>query len=816
MNTHKSRNKLLAIATTLLLIASMTLAVIPLTTANVTDLDLDYYSGNVGDTITVTGTVTNPGATVSIYWNSISSANRLNSTQLSGSILDFSIEITIPTAPAGYHAIIAVEEIGSTGGSSAGSDAVDFLIEPKITLTPNKGVARDIITVTGTGFSPGSTTNTIDLYFDGDPISTTPSTIRADATGSFTATFAVPTLLSDGLYYVEAESTGTGDYAYAEFTIGPVITLTPKEGPAGIIVTVNGRGFNPSTLADIVFENSTYSKIVKEDVTVNSAGRFTTTIVIPSGAIGDYTVTATDDGAPTKSSDETFHITAATSITVVPAISEPTSTVTVIGRNFARVAGTKVNLNLDGYDYGDFAVDANGSFEVDIVIPQIQLEYHDLTAIDTSELTATTKLGVAAPIAVASPASNLESGQTITVRGLGFDVLGDPFVANITINGILVAEGINPGQLVTGVLVIVPALPVGAATVKITTDIVDLTAQTTITIAKSTTVIVTPQNVLRDTDVAISGIYFTATPTLVNVTIVNVSNSSISWTNIPATTNATGGFTIDWHVPILHGRVNVPTGDYTVIATDANGLTASTTLKIVALDVKVTTGANVYAQGAIGSFQLSSTAQPDGEIAIYDTDGFLYSIITINSYSWVYNARTFRYTYPISGFGLIMGTMFQLSNDAKLGSWTWDATFNDAGEDIIFANTFEVIDATVAAQGPPGPQGEPGPQGAAGATGEPGPKGDTGDRGATGASGSGSGSTGATGPAGAQGPQGPQGVQGPKGDTGPQGPVGPSDYEGTDEAIATTANAGIIIAIIALIIGVLVGFLVYTLRRKVA
>ncbi|MDR0373548.1 MAG: collagen-like protein [Nitrososphaerota archaeon] len=809
MNTHKSRNKLLATTTTVLLVATMLLATIPLTTAAITVTGPP--SGNVGEIITLTGVVDNPGAIVSIYWNSISTANRLNSTQLTGSSTIYNIDVTIPTAPCGPHALIAVEEIGSTGGSSAGSVALPFSIEPKITLTPNKGVAGDIITVTGTGFAPGSTTNTIGITFAGTAISTMPSTVRADATGSFTATFTVPNS-PDGPYTVVAEAAVTGESADAVFTIGPVITLSPNEGPAGIIVTVSGRGFNPDTLAVIVFANTTgtvYTKIVKTDVAVNSAGRFTTTIVIPSAAIGDYTVTVTDNGAPTKSSSEKFHISARTSITVVPAICEPTSTVTVIGRNFARVPGTKVNLMLGAYDYGDFAVDANGSFEVQITIPQIQLAYHTLSAIDTSELSAKTQLGVAAPIAVASPSSNLESGQTITVRGLGFNDLGVSFTANITINGILVASGINPGVLAAGVPVIVPALPVGTAIVKITTNIPDLAAQTTITIAKSTTVIVTPQNALRDTDITIAGLYFTAGTTSVNITIVNVANNNITWLNIPATTNATGGFTTLWHVPILHGTVNVPVGDYTVIVTDANGLTARTSLKIVALDVKVTTGATKYAQGSIGSFQLSSTAQPDGMITIYDSDGDLFNMFLINGNRWIYSTSSGRYTYPSSGFGLLSGTMFQLSHDAKLGSWTWDATFNDAGEDITFSGMFEVISTTVGSQGPKGDTGDTGPKGD---TGSQGPKGDTGDRGVTGSSGS-SGSTGSTG---ATGPAGPQGQSGQTGLQGERGPAGPAGSDAQVEDTAVQASAALIIGVIALIIGAVAAFLAITLRQKFA
>ncbi|MDR0460483.1 MAG: hypothetical protein LBH62_03465, partial [Nitrososphaerota archaeon] len=184
--------------------------------------------------------------------------------------------------------------------------------------------------------------------------------------------------------------------------------------------------------------------------------------------------------------------------------------------------------------------------------------------------------------------------------------------------------------------------------------------------------------------------------------------------------------------------------------------------------------------------------------------------IYLTQTGWSFDANKGMYVYPVigsgSGSGLVVGTTFDITDDAKLGNWTWTANVIDAGKTIIFEGKFEVV---VKSSGGPGGNGnglgEQEVRDIATEVAKSISKGDKGDKGDTGSSGS-SGSSGATGPAGSKGADGATGAAGKDGKDG-------IDGEDSSSGWATTAA---VIAIVALIVGAIAAFLAITLRRKIA
>lgn len=114
----------------------------------------------------------------------------------------------------------------------------------------------------------------------------------------------------------------------------PITTLavghfSPRRGPVGTQVTINGTGFNPAPASNIVRFNGTQATVVSATQT------HLVTIVPASAASGPISV---EVGAASATSREPFGVTAAgegPSIAVVlPNLSLPGNTITIVGANF--------------------------------------------------------------------------------------------------------------------------------------------------------------------------------------------------------------------------------------------------------------------------------------------------------------------------------------------------------------------------------------------------------------------------------------------------------------------------------------------------
>ncbi len=183
-----------------------------------------------------------------------------------------------------------------------------FLVTtPSITVSPTSGSIGTSVTVTGSNFVDNSNIN---INFDGNPTVTNPSSIVADASGSFSATFIFSYNDTAGIKQISA-SDGFNS-AFANFAVKPSITLNPSNGPIGSLVNVTGSGFAATQPVTITFAGATVVTI-PANPTTDSFGFFSASFTIPTGqTAGGKNVNASD--TTLNSATSTFAITPSISL----------------------------------------------------------------------------------------------------------------------------------------------------------------------------------------------------------------------------------------------------------------------------------------------------------------------------------------------------------------------------------------------------------------------------------------------------------------------------------------------------------------------
>lgn len=163
-------------------------------------------TGNVGKSVTITGTGFLPSATITLAYDgaTVSSAT-------SNSTGGFSAAFDIPASPAGANTINATD-----GTDSA---TATFTVTPSISISPKTDAGKNSITVqvTGTGYAANSQ---ITISFNGINQTTTTSPVMTGGTGSFTASFVVPATTPAGSYTVQAtDALGNSDSSPPTFKV---------------------------------------------------------------------------------------------------------------------------------------------------------------------------------------------------------------------------------------------------------------------------------------------------------------------------------------------------------------------------------------------------------------------------------------------------------------------------------------------------------------------------------------------------------------------------------------------------------------------
>ncbi len=286
------------------------------------------------------------------------------------------VTIGAPPLPGGSY------EVWASGSTTSANDSGTELltIVPGLHMSPESGPPGTRVNVTGRGFGAGQ--RDIRISFNGTPVALV---VAADDTGGFATAFEVPDSPS-GLHFVgHSGSTvimesGPG----SGFQVTPGVSLERVTGPPGVDLQIHGSGFPTNDPGiTISFDGSP----LKEGITADADGSFTTSVEVPHSTAGVHKVSAIASGlGGLTSSLEDFEITPA--LILEPEFGSVRDTLQVTGLGFSPQSQISI-------DYGDGILDTAsvtdtlGTFESSIVIPASGSGEHLIVATDEENIDAT-------------------------------------------------------------------------------------------------------------------------------------------------------------------------------------------------------------------------------------------------------------------------------------------------------------------------------------------------------------------------------------------------------------------------------------------
>jgi hypothetical protein len=439
------------------------------------------------------------------------------------------------------------------------------------------------------------------------------------------ASWAVPVVLVLAAVVVAGASPGastspaSGAPSHFEtFTGGPVIVVTPTQGPSNGTLTVDGSGFTASGLANVTFAGVTIDptggsdcSYLGSDITVDSSGDFSCTFLVPSVPTiptdpGSYNVTGNIEIPFTESNSVVFNVTVP-AITVVPLQGPAGSTFTVTGVNFS--VGSLANVTFAGTPLvptggsdcsftapnPNITTDASGGFNCTFAA---LAEPTGLAYSITAEDLSSASFSNSESFSETSPAISVVPGQgpkgaAVTVSGTGFSVSEalaslefDSVPISICSTGSLTTD--SSGAFSCGLSV--PAGTSGDSVVA--TDAGGATATGFFNVTTPALTVAPSQGPIGSS-VVVKGTGFSVSTPLASLSFDSVTISSCSTGSL--TTNGTGGFSCKFAVP-------PGTSGTTVRAYDAGGQSAVqsftvTTPAITATPVQGPQGATVTVAG---------------------------------------------------------------------------------------------------------------------------------------------------------------------------------------------------------------------------
>jgi len=644
----------------------------------VTPGDVDY-----GDVLTVIGSGVTAGSEIIAYWDYATGTgiHPLNNTEGNpdGS---FDIEVKVPSDVVGNH-YLWVKDVATAATVRHGP----ITMVPKITLSPSSGLENDDITIKGYGFADDSEITFIYELKD-ERLSDDTGTDETDDLGYFEYTFEVDTDL-DEEYLVTAEDE-KGNDAEATFKLGAAITIDPVEGPTGIKVKVEGRGWangDIMTFRDKANHDTEIEVVDAKEIKVGSSGTFNAELVIPKlGNEGDYDIEAYGNISKATSSDA-FELLGLPEIVVTPTYGTPGSTITVKGYNFTQIAGTEVEILLLTPGTENLVIaetDSNGNFEDTFISPAVTFTTYDVEATDDYGLFATDPFKVGLIALIINPVYG-QAGTKLSITGIGFA----PGDYNVTFGTILYEEygDVSGGDAISDTFY-VPNVLTGIYDITISdTDENEMTVEFRVTAV--TEVTLDPAMAPNDYNVTIEGINF-ADKDLEDVDFV-LYNATDEWDmdvwqdtdgTDRVETCADGNFTAWWEVL---DEDTLSLGDYTINVTSYDDFIVQIPFSVVEAQVSVAPRKALFDRGDTIQFNVKNDFDfPESYMKIWDPDDNLYWE-TVEFLDWVKSGDLYTVPYYLQTSG---GNPMELSQDAPLGPWFW--VFYEKGTTQLTNGTFEV------------------------------------------------------------------------------------------------------------------------------
>jgi hypothetical protein len=570
------------LAAVLLLVSGL----VPYHAANATggapEIAIAPSSGAVGDYVKVNGLWFVPFTTVTLTYDGTLVGNA--TTDQDGG---FAALFVVPQSAIGSHSVDASD-------SSDDSASATFQVVPaSINVVPTSGpLEGNLVKVSGNGFAQFSN---VTVSFDGTPM----TTATTDGLGQFGAVFTVPPTSPGGHTILAADTSGNS--ATATFTAVPsTIVLSPKFGPVGTSVTVQGEGFAQLSTVTVTFSGATVAT-----ATTGPAGAFAAEFDVPASTLGPQPVQVVDTAS--NSASAFFIVTpggasggsttsGGGSITVRPAQGGVGYSLVVNGSGFAQFS--PVTVTFDGATVASATTDGSGMFIAAMVVPSSSVGAHVIGANDSNGDSATTPFTVV-PVVVSLTPSQGPAGDSVIMMGSGFAQFS---LVTVTFDGATMAQVTTKG---TGdfraLFTVPPSSSLGPHTV-VATDSSGTSASTTFDVQASS-IVLDPSSGPAGSSVVVQGQSVAQFSTVT----ITFDDSVVS----TATTDAFGRFEASFLVPPSS------VGPHTVKATDsspaANSATAtfnvllSTSTTMSCSPSSVITGAETECVGTVSGSSPTGT-----------------------------------------------------------------------------------------------------------------------------------------------------------------------------------------------------------------
>ena len=281
---------------------------------------------------------------------------------------------------------------------------------PFIELSAKSGLPETDIIVYGQDFTAGKL---VDIYYDGDLVATG----RASSNGAFTIMITIPEGCS-GHYQVLAKGYTEVD---TYFTVKPGLTVSPDNGPPGMTVTVEGKGFasNEEGIELLYYLADTY-ETVAFGIKADAKGSWETSFQVPASTRGEHKLDA--QGALShlyEVEDALFRITAGTSLDESAGFVD--DTVTMTGSRFTAYE-KGIQILFDGQAVvTDIRANSEGEWQASFDVPEMPSGEYGVTA--EGEHTKREDVGEVSfqiePDITLSPTEG-HVGTNLTVTGHGF------------------------------------------------------------------------------------------------------------------------------------------------------------------------------------------------------------------------------------------------------------------------------------------------------------------------------------------------------------------------------------------------------------
>jgi hypothetical protein len=340
---------------------------------------LSTYDGNVGSTITVSGTGFNTNETgIQVTFGGdpvISGINADRNGNWQGTF-------KVPAGKAGEH---IVDAFGVTPASDV--EDLTFLIKAKIDINPTSGGVGTTVTVEGNGFSSGETD--ISILYD-DMVQKT--AIAANNVGFWRSSFNVPPS-TRGIHSITAfgEDTQPGLVSDVAFTISPAVKLELSSGFLGSPVNiddslwVSGIGFEENESGiQVTYDGA----MIASGIIADAKGSWAIQVDVPLSTEGKHVISAA--GSTTKTEDvNSASLMVSPSVSLVPDSGDAGQDISVKGLGFGAIEAITVSFDGNKVSQG-IATDSRGSFMSDFKVPKAKGGEHTVIATDATGAVAST------------------------------------------------------------------------------------------------------------------------------------------------------------------------------------------------------------------------------------------------------------------------------------------------------------------------------------------------------------------------------------------------------------------------------------------